>query len=207
MNIVRAEQREKFAIIPNAALENETLSWRARGILAYLLSRPPGWETDSVKLAALASEGRDAVRTALAELVKAGYMRRVRSQLPTGLWRTDILVFDHPEPPEEPTEEPVDKPAPTEDGFPGVGDWKSAPPTPGKPDVGWPGATNKTDTKTTNPSHLETRHLGDDAWDPDECPHGADRPDRCALCRVASGRVTGRSHHRRNDDGGTRWTA
>jgi hypothetical protein len=77
-------------------LEDRTLSWRARGILAYLLSRPPLWETNSEALAAFGKEGREAVRTALRELQVARYLHRPRQQGSDGRWATDWLIADHP---------------------------------------------------------------------------------------------------------------
>ena len=96
MIIVRDDPRDRYTIIPTPALEDAALSWRARGLLAYLLSRPAGWSTNSEGLALLASEGRDAVRTALAELTAAGYLRRIRTQDDRGRWRTDTVVYDTP---------------------------------------------------------------------------------------------------------------
>jgi len=38
--IVRTPNRDRFTIIDKRALEDDRLSWRARGLLAYLLSKP-----------------------------------------------------------------------------------------------------------------------------------------------------------------------
>lgn len=145
MNITRAPRRRGFVIIPNRAVEDTRLSYRARGVLAYLLSRPDGWQTDSDRLAEQAPEGRDAVRTALRELEGAGYLRRTKRQGDGGRWITETVVTDDP----------------TDDGFSGVGatsDDATFPqvgpatgnPTPGDPSVGGPGAVvpSKTESKT-----------------------------------------------------------
>jgi hypothetical protein len=95
--IVRPEQpSDHFAIIANGALEDERLSFRARGLLAYLISRPPGWKTDSTKLAALTIEGRDAVRTALRELEARGYLQRQKVQGERGRFSTVTVVHQYP---------------------------------------------------------------------------------------------------------------
>ncbi len=96
MRLRRVENPRGWTSLPNAMLEDRTLSWRARGILAYLLSRPAVWETDSDRLAALGKEGREAVRTALRELESAGYLHRPRTQGSDGRWSTDWLIADHP---------------------------------------------------------------------------------------------------------------
>jgi len=108
MKLRRIESPHGWTSIPNAALEDPALSWRATGLLAYLLSRPPGWETDSVRLASSrpGAEGRDAVRSALAELEAARYLHRVKVRRPAGMTldgryvggqiTTEWFVSDHP---------------------------------------------------------------------------------------------------------------
>lgn len=84
-------------MLSNRVLRDGRLSWRARGILAYLLSQPDNWRTSSAQLARNATEGRDAVRAALDELIRAGYMARVRSQDERGRWSTTTYVYDEPD--------------------------------------------------------------------------------------------------------------
>ena len=38
--IIRAQRRHRFVIVDQRAVEDSRLSWAARGLLAYLLSRP-----------------------------------------------------------------------------------------------------------------------------------------------------------------------
>lgn len=98
MKLRRVERPRGWTSIPNETLEDARLSWRARGILAYLLSRPANWETDSERLAAIAKEGRDAVRTALTELERTRYLFRVKVQGAGGLWATEYVLYDRPLP-------------------------------------------------------------------------------------------------------------
>lgn len=119
MKIIRAHRPKRFTVLDNASIEDIRLSFRALGVLTYLLSRPDGWQTDSTRLAATRKEGRDATRTALRELEAAGYLSRSRVQDPaTGRWTTTAQVVDNP----------GSLPG---DGFPGVG----------HPAVGLPGGT------------------------------------------------------------------
>ena len=74
-------RRSRFARIDNAALQDDRLSFRARGVLAYVLSRPDSWTHSADRLSAASCDGVDAIRGALRELEAAGYaeLRRVRS--------------------------------------------------------------------------------------------------------------------------------
>lgn len=89
-----------FTLIANSALENGNLTLKARGLLAYLLSRPEGWEFDSVRMAKsqhAQKDGRDAIRAALTELVVAGYLERLKKQDEAGKWSTECFVYPAPQ--------------------------------------------------------------------------------------------------------------
>lgn len=67
---------DNFARISNAALRDERLSWKARGLLGYLMSHSEGWQTSVLRLARVGPDGRDSVRAGLAELIQHGYLQR-----------------------------------------------------------------------------------------------------------------------------------
>ena len=96
MIIHAANPRRDFTIIPNRVLRDDALSYRARGVLVYLLSQPPGWLISSARLATDTGEGRDAVRTALRELMRAGYLELNKEQDHRGLWASHYTVTDTP---------------------------------------------------------------------------------------------------------------
>lgn len=83
MTIIRGPQpRENFQILPNATARDKRLSFRARGLLAFMLSYPENWNFNRDWIAAQTDgEGVTAVRTALQELEKAGYLYRRRVQV------------------------------------------------------------------------------------------------------------------------------
>jgi cytochrome c553 len=95
--IVRSRRKQSnFSILPNEALRDQRLSYKARGLLAFILSMPDDWATSSASLARMAPDGRDSVRAGLKELGELGYLEVHRRQLPNGRWRTDITVHEHP---------------------------------------------------------------------------------------------------------------
>lgn len=93
---------EGWVPISNAAVRDRRLSWRARGLMAELLSYPDGWRTtidELVKLGSLAeghAEGRDAMRTAMNELVQFGYVVRYRNRDGDGQFVSTFAVSDDP---------------------------------------------------------------------------------------------------------------
>lgn len=86
-----------FVQIKNSAMEDGRLSFKARGLLAYLLSRPEGWSTSIDRLVHGAErDGRESIRTGLKELEELGYLVRRKYRDKSGLWAHDQWVYDDP---------------------------------------------------------------------------------------------------------------
>lgn len=123
VSIVRAPRPDRgFTIIDNQVIRDSRLSYRARGILAWILSQPDDWRTDYKSIAREGKEGESAVRTALKELRDAGYIQQIRRQADRGRWETINLVYDQPQ-----TASPQVAPSV---GKPSFGGPKSGEPTP-----------------------------------------------------------------------------
>lgn len=125
MSIIRVARRSRYAVVDQRTVEDAELSFRARGVLLWLLAKPDDWRCDSETIASAGREGRDAVRRALGELEAAGYLVREVRRGARG--RVSTVVTVH--------ERPVDKS--TGDGFPVVG----------APVVGFPGPLPSTTTE------------------------------------------------------------
>ena len=78
--IIRAPRRRRFVIIDQHAIEDIRLSWAARGLLGYLLSRPDDWKVLVHDLRKRGDLGRDGIYKLLRELREAGYVRFLRSR-------------------------------------------------------------------------------------------------------------------------------
>jgi hypothetical protein len=78
--IIRATRRDRFVIIDQRAIEDTRLSWAARGLLGYLLSRADDWIVLINDLRKRGDLGRDGIHSLLRELRDAGYVRFVRKR-------------------------------------------------------------------------------------------------------------------------------
>lgn len=97
--IIRAPRPERgWTELANTTLRDRRLSYRARGVLARLLSNAEGFSMTALDLADESpAEGRQAVLTALAELRKAGFILQRRLQGERGRWYTETFVYDTPQ--------------------------------------------------------------------------------------------------------------
>lgn len=84
---------DPFTRVPNVTINDQQLDLKARGLLVFMLSKPDGWTFRERALAEQTGVSREQIRTALARLTDAGYVRRVR-RIVDGKPRLETHVFD-----------------------------------------------------------------------------------------------------------------
>lgn len=119
---------DKVAVLQRAALQDARISFRALGILCYVLSRPPDWRTSSEQLARERKEGRDAIRSALRELEACGYLYRYNTRDDKGRFHKCWDLSDEPLTTDSQDPENDVPAGQTDDGFPAVGSPAVGPP-------------------------------------------------------------------------------
>jgi hypothetical protein len=115
MPIIRGRHSfdDNFTQIPNAWLRDQKLSFKARGLLAYIESHTPEWKISVHWLAANNPEGKEALRSAIAELEMFGYLRR--EQINEGgrfgevTWTTQEPLAENPSAENRPLKNTIDK--------------------------------------------------------------------------------------------------
>lgn len=73
---IRVRPREQFVMIRNAAMRDKQLSLKAKGLLGVMLTYPDDWTFYMEHLEKQSRDGRDATRSAMKELIAAGYVIR-----------------------------------------------------------------------------------------------------------------------------------
>lgn len=102
--IVRGPRKKRgFTVLDNDALRDARLTFRARGLLAFLLSQEPGYRVNSTDLSSVGGEGRDAIRAALSELEQYRYLVREKVRKSDGTTATESTVYEEPPAPGKPT--------------------------------------------------------------------------------------------------------
>lgn len=80
MSVIRVKHERNYVVIERKFLENRTLSLKAKGLLAYCLSKPDHWEFSVENLANTLKEKKTAIYSALKELINEGYCRKVQGK-------------------------------------------------------------------------------------------------------------------------------
>jgi len=104
MPIVRGEHSfdSHFTQIPNAWLRDNRLSYKARGLLAELVSHTVGWEVSIQRIANNGVDGKDSIGSAIQELENLGYLRREQQRDQAGRLAGNLWI----------TQDPADLPLP-----------------------------------------------------------------------------------------------
>ena len=78
--------KNKYGQIPNSILNNPDLSFRAKGLWAYMQSKPDGWSFSVERITQQTREGKSAIRESMKELEKHRLLRREPTKNAVGKW-------------------------------------------------------------------------------------------------------------------------
>lgn len=93
MRIRLAGNADRHLVLDKSILQDPRLSFRAKGLLAYLLAHPELDLSSKRKLASVSLEGVDALDTAFKELKEAGYFRQTKELDEGGALQTIGIVY------------------------------------------------------------------------------------------------------------------
>ena len=102
MAVFRVERNTGYTVMSNHHLRNKELSLKAKGLLSQMLSLPEDWDYTLKGLSHINREKIDAIREAVKELEKAGYIVRSRERDEKGRLRgADYIIYEQPQPPDQ----------------------------------------------------------------------------------------------------------
>lgn len=100
--VFRIEKTRDYTVMANHHLKNRKLSLKAKGLLSVMLSLPETWDYTLRGLACISLESVDAIREAVRELEKAGYVVRSRARNSQGqLKQMEYTIYELPHLPTE----------------------------------------------------------------------------------------------------------
>ena len=101
MAVFRVEKNKGYTVMSNHHLRNKELSLKAKGLLSQMLSLPEDWDYTLAGLSLINRESIDAIRTAVWELEKAGYITRRQGRDEKGkMTAIEYTIYEQPQPPE-----------------------------------------------------------------------------------------------------------
>ncbi|MCD7854266.1 MAG: helix-turn-helix domain-containing protein [Clostridiales bacterium] len=94
---IRIEKNRSYSAMSNYHLFDKKLSFKAKGLLSFMLCVPDTWEFSVKGLAAMAKDGIDSITTSLKELENSGYIERYRSRNEKGqVTGTEYIIYEKP---------------------------------------------------------------------------------------------------------------
>lgn len=89
--------KSKYGIAPNELLNNEKISLKAKGLFAYMQSKPSEWSFSIKKISSQLKEGEDSIKATLKELETFGYLERKAVKKEDGKWGGyDYFLYEDP---------------------------------------------------------------------------------------------------------------
>ena len=106
MAVFRVEKNKGYTVMSNHHLRNKELTLKAKGLLSQMLSLPENWDYTLAGLSHINKESIDAIRTAVLELEKTGYIERSQGRDEKGkMTAITYTIYEQPQNPvlENPT--------------------------------------------------------------------------------------------------------
>ena len=91
MPVIRQKHTRDFTNLPNALLQDQRLSCRDRGLLVWMLSKPPDWEFSKLSIVdELKLDGESSIKSGIKNLKAAGYLEirqeRIKGKVSRSVW-------------------------------------------------------------------------------------------------------------------------
>ena len=137
MAVMRVEKSANYTVMSNRHLDDTRLSLKAIGLLSKILRLPDDWDYTLEGLSHICKEGKDAIRSAIVELERAGYIVRRQTHAADGSFAGNEYIVH---------EAPFDADATPSSGFP----------TTGNPLTDNPSTENPTQPNTKDTKYLDT---------------------------------------------------
>ena len=96
MAVFKIEKNKNYTIMSNHHLRDKLLSYKAKGLLSFMLSLPEDWDYSINGLVKVSKEGKKAIRAMLEELEENHYLISKRIQLKNGQFDYEYHIYEMP---------------------------------------------------------------------------------------------------------------
>ena len=96
MSVFKIEKNDNYTVMSNYHLRDKNLSYKAKGLLSFMLSLPEDWDYSLAGLCKISKEGRDGIRSILKELQEHHYLEIEKVRGKKGYFEYNYLIYEKP---------------------------------------------------------------------------------------------------------------
>lgn len=96
MPVFRVQKSKNYTVMSNYHLKDKNLSFKAKGMLSFMLSLPDDWDYSLSGLTAVSKEGIRSIRSILTELKENKYLEIRESRNLKGNFEYEYLIYERP---------------------------------------------------------------------------------------------------------------
>lgn len=96
MSVFKIEKNNNYTVMSNYHLRDHDLSYKAKGLLSFMLSLPEDWDYSLAGLCSISKESRDGIRSILKELQEHHYVEIEKVRGDKGYFEYNYLIYEIP---------------------------------------------------------------------------------------------------------------
>ena len=96
MSVFKIEKNKNYTVMSNYHLRDKNLTYKAKGLLSFMLSLPDDWDYSLNGLCAISKESKDGIRSILKELQEYHYLEIEKIRGEKGYFEYNYLIYELP---------------------------------------------------------------------------------------------------------------
>ena len=96
MSVIKSGKNNNYTYMSNYHLRDKNLSYKAKGLLSFMLSLPEDWNYSVNGLVSCSKENLKTIQSILKELENGKYLIRKRSNLNSGKFSYEYIIYEEP---------------------------------------------------------------------------------------------------------------
>ena len=97
--LIKTKKEKNFTVLDNTFIKDTRLSWKAKGLMTYLLSLPDDWTIHLSEIEQHATDGKSALRSAINELKEFGYLKAEQKRENNRFAEMVYIIIENPDSP------------------------------------------------------------------------------------------------------------
>jgi hypothetical protein len=96
---IKTKKEKNYTVLDNTFIKDTRLSWKAKGLMTYLLSLPDDWTIHLSEIEKHATDGKSALRSAINELKELGYLKAEQKRENNRFAEMVYIIIENPDSP------------------------------------------------------------------------------------------------------------